>query len=199
MRIFSKLVAIQITWIIGVILIEIGMTNRETRSKHSAEHMMCNFLNTNRRLPTSMEEIKKASRFTDYCGTRRIAITLVDGSIRNIIAITLTCIISLLLKNIIPNNIMDTIIIFLVYMPTFFLTEKSKIISILVNVTTVPIKRALNRFLQHCNTSKNVKNDDIIIAYLAARQWMKLVYPEFYDKERDIFDKTVNISIKEKS
>jgi hypothetical protein len=50
-----------------------------------------------------------------------------------------------------------------------------------------PIQKVLNIIVQCSNTTKKVDDNDIIMAYCAAREWLKIVYPEFYNEEEDIF------------
>ena len=52
-----------------------------------------------------------------------------------------------------------------------------------------PIKRALTNIAQCGNTTKNVKDKDILLAYRVASVWMQVVYPEFYKKDEDVFMK----------
>ena len=49
------------------------------------------------------------------------------------------------------------------------------------------IEKCVTNVNQRVVTTKNVKDKDIILAYYAAREWMKLVYPEFYNKKDDVF------------
>lgn len=60
------------------------------KSKHSAEHMMVNFLEINKRLPKNIEEVKKYSRFSSECGSRKLIEGIVEELIRSIIATVLT-------------------------------------------------------------------------------------------------------------
>ena len=60
--------------IVNVVIIETMKTNPALKSKHSAKHMMVNFLEMNKRLPKNIEEVKKSSRFSPDCGSRKLII-----------------------------------------------------------------------------------------------------------------------------
>ena len=51
------------------------------------------------------------------------------------------------------------------------------------------IKKGFTNLLQYANTSKNVYDYEIYLAYRAAREWIQIVYPEFYNKDQDVFFK----------
>ena len=45
----------------------------------------------------------------------------------------------------------------------------------------------LNNIVQCANTSKKVNEVDFLLAYCVAKEWIKLVYPNFYDESEDTF------------
>lgn len=155
------------------------MTPRALKSKHSAEHMMINFLEKEERLPQNMEEIKKTSRFSLECGCRKktkrttellardICALGISGSMLPWIAKTEEQIIPYLLAVYFIGGVILGII-----------QEKYHLLDFLIN----PIQKFLMLLMQCCNTTRKVQEDDIEIAYFAAKEWMKVVYPEFYDE-----------------
>ena len=49
------------------------------------------------------------------------------------------------------------------------------------------VENALNYVMQLVNTTKNVTEKDLQIAYCAANLWLWAVYPQFYSEEDNIF------------
>lgn len=157
------------------------------KSKHSAEHMMINFLEEKKRLPQNMSEIKSTSRFRDDCGSRQETI----GCTEDFVQSAFTSVIAINIGNCIihncKNGIISCIILIVVYIIIGF------IIGILMkkynklNFIIKPIQKLLNNILQCCNTTRKIEDNDIILAYYAAKEWMKIVYPEFYNKDDDTF------------
>ena len=60
----------------------------------------------------------------------------------------------------------------------------SKIFKIIVNY----VNTAVSTILQYFNTAKIINDKDIILAYIVAREWLEIVYPECYNKEDDVFE-----------
>ena len=169
---------------------EYKTTPQSVKSKHSAEHMMCNFLEKNCRLPKNFQEIKSTSRFSKDCGSRKKTITITQSAVANIVSFFITGIVLAIVIIVVFHNtenisdiafIVISIITFLVvYYINTSLAEKG-----FYNFIVNPIQLGLNYFLQCCNTTKYVKTSDLRMAYYAAREWLKIVYPEFYRDEDD--------------
>ncbi len=161
-----------------VIICESGITE-SLKSKHSAEHMMVNFLEKNRRLPRSIEEVKKASRFTKECGTRGKVYRIVESFIYININFIFMCI------AIVPQiKYSETRIIAFIFTITIsiigcvitILIEKYHKLDGIVNF----LSKKMSLMIQCFNTTKNVNGNDILLAYYAANRWLKIVYPKFY-------------------
>lgn len=176
-----------ISIIVSVVIIETMETAPKLKSKHSAEHMMVNFLEINKRLPKSIEEVKKSSRFYPECGSRELIKGIAEELIRSIVATIFTVIVSVVVSHF-SFNFATYVIVFLA---TYFLVKfvvgkaitKYGALSFIVN----PIKKVLTNIVQCANTTSKVKDRDIILAYSVARPWLQVVYPEFYNENEDIF------------
>lgn len=146
--------------ILEIGILEYGRTTFLERSKHSAEHMMINFLEANLRLPKNIQEIKSVSRFSKSCGSRFITVDLVKNTIPYIIS---------LLEALICTVILSQIENF--------------------------INQGLNYSFQCCNTTKKVRQEDIIVAFYAAKHWLKIVYPEFFSDDKFYCEENENEDI----
>lgn len=153
------------------------------KSKHSAEHMMVNFLEEKKRLPKNISEIKNISRFTDDCGSREITIGYTSNFIQNVF----TSLISVCVGSYITQNRKNEMLLFIfVYIVIGFIIwilEKSNKLDFIIK----PVNKILNNLVQCCNTTNKIEDNDIILAYYAAREWIKIVYPEFYNEAEDTF------------
>lgn len=176
-----------ITSIVGVVVLESKKTAPCLKSKHSAEHMMVNFLEINKRLPKNMEEIKKYSRFSPKCGSRNLIGGIAENFIQSIITAIITVIVSEIVSCLYDNPIVNLI----VFLGTFYLVsfvagrliKKQQRMGFIIR----PIKKVLTNIAQCATTTSKVKDKDIVLAYSVARAWVQVVYPEFYNQEEDIF------------
>lgn len=169
--------------IAAVVIIEYKKAPIPLKSKHSAEHMIVNFLEEKKRLPKNMSEIKSASRFTDNCGSREKTI----GYTENFVQRAFTSVIAINIGNCIiqncKNRILSCIILIAVYIIIGFiigiLMKKYNKLDFIIK----PIQKVLNNIVQCFNTTRKIEDNDIVLAYCAAKEWMKIVYPEFYNEE----------------
>jgi len=169
--------------IISTVILEIKTTPPALKSKHSAEHMMANFLEKNKRMPKNIEELKKSSRFCMDCGSREMIANTTDEFVAKIAATIMAIAAGSLYLHFFDNNIVYIVIFIGIYILIEILTRmllKNKL-----GVITVPIKDALTIFVQCANTTKKVEDKDLILAYYAAEVWMEVVYPEFCDQETE--------------
>lgn len=180
-----------ICFIIKIVSVFIIVTIKATpavKSKHSAEHMMINFLETNKRLPKNIEEVKKSSRFSTECGSRKLIKGIAENFIRNIVTTIFTFIVSIVAVLLFSSN---SVTYFNVSLVTYFLVNfvvgKAIAKYDALNFVIKPIKKALTYIPQCANTTSKVKDSDIILAYFAAKSWLQIVYPEFYNENEDIF------------
>lgn len=172
---------------VSVVIIETMKTVPAIKSKHSAEHMMVNFLENNKRLPKNIEEVRKSSRFSPECGSRELISGFAEELIRSIIATIFTVIVSTIVSHFSSNSIVYAIS----FLSTYYLVKfvVGKIINKYgaLNFIIKPIKRVLTNIAQCANTTNKVKDKDIVLAYAVARPWLQIVYPEFYNENEDIF------------
>ena len=161
-------------------------TDQNLKSKHSAEHMMANFLEINRRLPKNIEEVKKSSRFSPECGSRELITGITEKFIQRVIATAFVTVI-IILTPFSFNSITSVIAFIATYYFIEFFVGKVIIKYEWFNFITEPIKKVLTNIVQLANTTSKVKDKDIILAYFVAKQWLQVVYPEFYNENEDIF------------
>lgn len=176
--------------VIIVVTSEYKTTSPSIKSKHSAEHMMANFLEKNKRLPKNMEEIKKTSRFCVDCGSRKKIRIATEDFVQSIFTMIIALIISYFVTRNCKNEILSGIILLAIYLATSYgiwiLIHKYNKLKFIIN----PIENMLNNIVQCSNTTKNVKDNDLQLAYYAAKYWLQVVYPEFYSEDDDIFNKS---------
>lgn len=167
--------------IVLIMFFEYTETSKSAKSKHSAEHMMVTFLEKNSRLPKDIDETKNISRFSSRCGSQEKTIELTMTFVECFITTILTIIVISNFKC--ENNILEFCILLAVYLLINILVRrlmvKYKIFNFLIN----PIQKGLNIIIQCCNTTKKVRDEDIIMAYCVAVYYIILVYPEFYSEE----------------
>lgn len=194
-NIFVYLIVLHVIYlginILNVVIFEFNDTSPSLRSKHSAEHMMANFLKIHKRLPRNLEEFKETSRFSTNCGSRKMIDGIAENFIRDILASIIWVVVSSFIFCFYENITAEiAIIIFLgLYYFTIFVLNifinKRKKMTFIIN----PMKRVLTYIVQYGNTTLKVKDGDIMLAYCVAREWIQVVYPEFYNKDDDIFEK----------
>ncbi|MDO5557180.1 MAG: hypothetical protein Q4G05_02930 [Clostridia bacterium] len=173
--------------IVCATIVEFMSTNFKLKSKHSAEHMAVNFLEINKRLPRDIGEIKKMSRFSADCGCRHYLKDVEVNFISSMLTTLILIVICAMLPNFIPSYIIDIILII-----TFFILSSliGKIIKKyeLFNFIIKPINKILVNIMQCANTTKKVKDKDIILAYSVAKYWLQIVYPELCNSDDDLFE-----------
>lgn len=173
--------------LVNVIFMEVRTVSATIKSKHSAEHMMVNFLEANKRLPKDMAEIKSASRFSKKCGSRKKVESIVQDFVKTMLAIMIAIIADIVFSLLIDNSILESIVVLAIYYLAMYLADvmikKHEQMTFVIN----PIKNVLNNLVQCVNTTKKAEDKDILLAYYSARGWMALVYPEFYNKKEDVF------------
>ena len=173
--------------IINVVIMEAMETAPAIKSKHSAEHMMVNFLEFNKRLPKNIEEVKKSSRFSPECGSRELIKGIAEELIRSIIATVFTVIVSIIVSHLSSNSITNAIVFLATYYFIKFVVGKVITKCGALDFIIKPIKKVLTHIAQCANTTSKVKDRDIIFAYSVAKPWLQVVYPEFYNENEDIF------------
>lgn len=178
--------------ILEIGILEYGRTTFLERSKHSAEHMMINFLEANSRLPKNIQEIKSVSRFSKSCGSRFITVDLVKNTIPYIISLLEALIVILSqIENFSNLLLMFFAIIFnLMLCINYILLQNGK-----YDNKINKINQGLNYFFQCCNTTKKVRQEDIIVAFYAAKHWLKIVYPEFFSDDKFYCEENENEDI----
>ena len=173
--------------IVNVVIMETMETDPKVKSKHSAEHMMVNFLEINKRLPKSIEEVKKSSRFSPECGSRELIEGIAEELIRSIVATIFTVIVSVVVSHFSSNSATYVLVFLATYFLVKFVVGKAITKYGALSFIVKPIKKVLTNIAQCANTTSKVKDRDIILAYSVARPWLQVVYPEFYNENEDIF------------
>ena len=171
--------------LVSVVLIETTQHSPSIKSKHSAEHMMVNFLQLNKRLPRNIEEVKQCSRFSTECGSKDLIEGFAEQFISNTIAIFFAILVSIILGYFSFNSVTNSYII-----AAIFLIAKYLIGNVITKCGSFrfviePMEKALTNIAQSTNTTRRVNDKDIILAYCAAKPWLETVYPEFYNESDD--------------
>lgn len=178
--------------IVGLVIIETKETDPSLKSKHSAEHMMANFLEINKRLPKNIEEVKKTSRFSPECGSR----DLIEGQAEDLICDIIAIIFAMSVRSIVVSNfsamfLTNEIVLFGMYYLVRFVVGKVITKYEALNFIIEPMENVLTNIVQCANTTSKVKDRDIILAYCVAKKWLQVVYPEYYDEKEDVFWKFI--------
>lgn len=192
---------ILLTKLINSAILNLGFTSKKLRGKHSAEHMMVKFIEANNRMPITLDEIRKYSGLYLECGSRLAVESTAEYFGVSIINIAITIIFSSIMKCLFSSPELIVISSIAFYMILWLLIPKLFIrYKTIFEITVGPIKNIIILINQLTMTTRKVKDDDLILAYLAARQWMIIAYPEFYNRERDDTiwrENIVNIEIEE--
>lgn len=137
------------------------------RSKHSAEHMIVNFLEHNNRLPYNIMDLRECSRFSYNCST----CIHVEKYSRFFVHYLLIFLI-LFIVEFFDLNYICTFILILIFLIITTYTDDFKILY-------KNLSKVVCHFIQYFNTTQYVTDEDLVFAYLVAQEWMKIVYPEF--------------------
>lgn len=167
--------------IIVIVMLEKETIDYSLKSKHAAEHKMANFIKYNKRLPKNMEEIKRTSRFSLYCGSRASFYRIVEDFIKNMFVIIIT----IATKNWVQYMCGYIIVYPIIYLVYFLIIrvifdkkiEENHVYKNIVEATSI----LLGYILQCVNTTSKVEDKDIFLAYSVAKIWMQIVYPEYYN------------------
>lgn len=137
-----------------------------------------------------MKEIKEASRFSIDCGSRKKIRGATEDFVQSIFTVIIVCSIIYPVSQNCKNGLLLGIIFLVIYSIIFYvmwiLLHKYKNLEFIINY----IEDILNYIVQCANTTKNVKDKDLVLAYYAAKYWLKVVYPEFYSEDNNIFTKS---------
>ena len=155
----------------------------KTVSNHSAEHMVINFIKKNHRIPNNLSELRLASRFEKYCTSYQY---LSQDSLTHIASYFVTYVLFFLLI------ILDLPIIFSIFIFLIFGFIKDKICR--------PIIKSLSTLGSYIiqykvSTTKNVSDESLITAYIAANMWFSITHYNEYDGNTCYtFLKSVNVT-----
>lgn len=159
----------------------------EERGKHSAEHMMCNYIEKYQTYPKSVKELKKASRFSLECGGLYGDFAFEEG-----MALFISNIIVMLASiNILEN--FDIISKMIVYnkteliISTIFLVEIFIIISFAIDILQFPIYSILIIFSQIINTlpKRKLKYKDLKMAQMLSKKFFEWQYPNDIEPKQE--------------
>lgn len=184
--------AILLAYPIFVIIIGLFYGGNSRKTKHSAEHMVVNFINNYHRLPICMSEIKQSSRIATICGVSQVANLLVWYLISVLVSlfVALLIVISTNDKTFFLAAAPITIILCIV---SYFFIKFTKFDQMDKLVLKVSF------FLQQHLTTKEATNKDLLLAYTVANYWMRIVYKEFFTIEdlNSNLLKNVDVNIEE--
>ena len=191
--IICMICVLMLVQIIAVVRCEEEFLPESIKSKHTAEHMIINFIQKNRRLPRNTQEYKRASRFDDDCGSIKKIRYEINEFLQNMITIIIVLLIEIFVIKIqqvikLSSSIDYVYVYAYIYMTVFYVVRKM-LKDNRFKVIRRKIEIIINKIIQCSNTTKNVKERDLELAYCAAEQWMKIVYHEYYEENDNIFNK----------
>lgn len=189
LHLFVIVISFLIIKVVIILVIEGVETEHSIKSKHSAEHKMVNFLEINKRLPKNIEEIRKCSRFSPNCVSFGRKLIEEEGElfIGDIITAIFTAMISVSISYFCDNSLVNLFVFTIAYCLGSFITVKFITKHKMMTVISRPINKVLNIMVQCANTTSKIEENDIFLAYWVAREWIQVVYPEFYSSEGDTF------------
>lgn len=143
------------------------------KMNHAAEHMIANFISNHQRLPISMEELRKSSRFHKDCGGLekfKYLLLSMHLSIYLYVSLLVYAIFVFTNKSIsLQEKVFSSIILVAIIILLKLLLEKKSY--------------WLNFLLQLSNTTSHVDNDSLYLAYFVAWEWISRDYPEYLTEE----------------
>lgn len=163
-----------------VCVIENQTVPKELKSKHSAEHMMYNYLEQNRRMPSSIYELKKSSRFSKECGSVYRMQKCAESFVKSLIGLIAILLASGIVQRLTNNQQIREFFVICVFFSMLIFTsimiDKNSKFKKLVDLVSIQI----GKLLQLGNTvpKNKVKKEDYELVFYVAREWMQIVYPE---------------------
>lgn len=191
-NIFFCMLEINCCWLVTGMLENaikhIKISSQNIKSKHSAEHMLINFIRIHKRLPRNIKEIKKYYRFSLTCGSSHDVSGMAETFISTLIGIMF----SFVINTIIIFMFGDSYIVFIITMMVYIITSITIAILIekrpnLLKKIVTPLRNMLIVINQVTLTTRKVKHDDIILAYIVARDWVLMKCPEIF-KDDDYYN-----------
>lgn len=156
-------------------------TNFSSKSNHSAEHMICDFISHKHRLPKNIHEFRRAKRITKFCSTYNLINQDYLSVITNMFFATMVSIaISGFLIYLGLPIILSSIFCNCLFLLLYIICYKKQIRMKRINKLLTKLG---NYFLQYvATTTKNVTDESLIMAYIAGSQWFKLTHYEEFDE-----------------
>ena len=187
-NIFFSMLEVNCCWLLTRMLENtikhIKISSQNIKSKHSAEHMLINFIRIHKRLPRNIKEIQKYYRFSLTCGSSHEVSEMAETFVSTLIGIMFSFIINTIIIFMFGESDIVFIITIMVYIITSIaiaiLTEKRP--KLLKKIVT-PLRNMLIVINQITLTTRKVKHDDIILAYIVARDWVLMKCPEIYKED----------------
>lgn len=146
---------------------------------------MINFLEKNKRLPISVVEVRQTTRFCGFCGSRKKVKGITETFVQEIMTAILIVIINFVIVQK-CKNVNQTLLLFDMLLLCSGIAYINGVLIKKCDFIIKPLLNLLDIVIQCSNTTKNVERKDIILAYFAAKYWMKAVYPEFYVEDDSI-------------
>lgn len=157
-------------------LVYTPLINLSVKNNHSAEHMIVNFIEKYQKLPITMQELQKSSRFNSNCGGIKDFISFIKffhGFFPMLLVLVINPCVFLLKLNIIPLQLRLVILLFIAVIIFIFIRKR----------LYLPFRKRLNFIIQLFNTTSNVSEDSLILAYFVARAWILNQYPEYANED----------------
>lgn len=150
------------------------IANEKFKRNHSVEHMIVDFINTKRRLPKNLEELKAFPHRSIYCGTTGNIIGFISISIEYFIILMLYLLVKMIFSNSIEISSIiekyESISYIIVFVTVMIIATKSN----LNNILFLNMSRKISVFIQKWTTSPNYTDENLVIAYFIAEYWAEL-------------------------
>lgn len=157
-------------------------------SNHSAEHMIINFITEKQRLPVTLCELRKSSRFHIACGS-------LEDYIDFVCSFPITKFLFLLVIFIYLITFLSMYISIIIILLLIVILHIKKDRIILKPGTFIYIK--LNFFCQLFSTTKKVTDKSLILAYHIAKKYIEYEYPEYLQEDWMQTNKEFDVAKKE--
>lgn len=168
---------------------ELYTTTHNLRSKHSCEHKVIEFVLKNKRLPQTINELKKTTRFTIDCGCKQRVVGFSDIYIMIIVSFIIAFGVALLVDTYVGYWVVMDLLFGLFFIILLFSLNLTLIFGL--SPKFKKLSSSLNKyfiyFIELANTTSKPREIDYFVAYYAAKVWVISLHPEFYDSQEDTF------------
>lgn len=150
---------------------EYKLNKRNKRSKHTAEHKLANILEKLQRLPNNFDEIEQMTRFSKDCGNKEKK-KIYEDYAKGILGAIFYVLISIVVF--IQRKMEISVLDILCFSVIHFLLEV---------IFLKPLSLLINMLFQVASTTRKPDENDLMLAWIVAKEWMKEEYPEYFQED----------------